>query len=207
MWDAVRTAEATKRHLLGRFVDSVPCYRDDGMTPISAPSVAKFYWHARATCAMDQRDLQSQLPAVSPMVLSLTCRADGERRVSLRVLEGRSAESWRARVGMAPTHELLYCDRESAVGALRLQQGKVVLSDAAAWLSQPEEPFELLQFWRELCMQLKARRHVPLSTLHLHLGEIVFRWNHAQCDLRTLLESSMRGLSLSAVEPLRVRNR
>lgn len=207
VWDAVRTAEATKRQLLGRFVDSVPCYRDDGNDLVSFPSAAKFYRHARAICAMEQPGLQSQLPAVSPIVLSLTSRTGGGRGVSVRALEGRSAEMWHARAATRPTGELLRCDHESAVGALRLQQGKLVLSDVTALPPKSEEPFELVQFWRQLCAQLKERRHVPVSTLHLHIGEITFRWNHAASDLQALLESSMRSVQLSTVEPLLVRNR
>lgn len=171
---------------------------------MSAPTVTKFVRQARAICALDQVELSAPLPAAPALILCMALQAG---RVSIRPWDDGSDGMRSRRAADGAECSLLSCDAEAAVGVLRVQRGRIVLSGSRMPEDDPAGSWVLAQFWHVLCSALATRRRIPPDSLHLHLAELTFRWNHRPCNLHELLEQRMRSTAHAQVKSILVRKR
>lgn len=203
-WDAIRSPESTKRALLHRFASSVPCYRNkEGVA--GAPTAARFYQHARATCALDQEALKP-IPQFARFLFVEMALEEGSGQVIVKPHLCRPAIVNPGALAKG-SHTIQLCGTASAFGTWRFQNGRLVLAGAIPSHFREHNAPVLQRFWHGLMQTLKRRRHIPATHVHLHVGEFAFRWNHGERALALLLEERMRRLPIEAVRALLVRNR
>lgn len=217
IWDSIRLPARTKHRLLDMFVLGVPVNRQRFGSSASAPTMERFYRLARFCCAMAEelrepfdealeweegpadeacqgkRGWTSGKVVVSGIVtrngLVNAMPADEHSRV--RVMEQIQAH---AREGA-----LCHTDQWQPYATLRVHGEHVMVRSSKGGPAGKHHITGIEGFWSYAKNWLQPYRAVPHKYFHLYLGEVCFRFNHRDEDLKPLLLKLMRSISIQEV--------
>ena len=211
-------SEATKRRLVDYFVLGVPAYRLRFHGLASAPTVERFYRVMRQVAAIAEESTAPFEGAIEcdetmfggyrkgkrgwgasgkVIVLGILKR-NGVVRVFPVKGRGR-AELERLIVASTLPGSLYYTDDWQAYASLAVRGKHVVVRKEKGRPKGREHINGIEGFWSYAKHWLYMYRGVPQKFFHLYLGEISFRFNHRDEDLRPLITRLLQHSKLSQV--------
>jgi transposase len=209
VWNSVRLPEATKQRLVETFVQGVSVYQQRKEEGACVRSRERFYRLMRAVCALD-----AQVPPSLVRIHSSHAR-HAESRACMRGWATAPAVAIidlveeNGRMSVRPTPSAVVDDvlpvlrERSAVGGICLHQNRAYanLQVQRDWVVIPRNSRALLTtslseaFWEYTSERLRAFRYINHRFLHLHLGEMCFRFNHRDRDLNELMRQRLMSVS------------
>jgi transposase len=212
VWSSVRLPEATKQRLVDTFVRGVSVYQQREEEGACVGSRERFYRLMRAVCALDAQVTPSLVRIHNSHARHSASRACMRGWATTRAVTiiDLVEENGRMRVRPAPSavvdDVLPVLQERSAVGGVCLHrnhafanlqvQGECVVIPRAARAPLTTNLSEA--FWEYARERLRAFRYINYRFLHLHLGEVCFRFNHRDTDLETVMRQRL--LSISSQE-------
>jgi transposase len=199
VWDSIRLADATKHRLLKAFVEGRSAYRQRFERGACVDSRERFNRLVRACCTLHESVAANALRFA-------TCRPSKERPpgssmrgwaragsvllVPLREIAGRvsvdgpsprSAENLIAFLSQRVAVGGVHCIGDgTAFATLRVRRDYVVIGNP----SYSALGAGLLDmFWTYARRRMQPLRTVARAFVHLHLGEMCYRFNHRSSDL------------------------
>ncbi len=100
---------------------------------------------------------------------------------------------------------LYYTDDWQAYASLRLQGDHVVIRKERGRPKGRDHINGIEGFWSYAKNWLTPYRGVPRKFFHLYLGEVCYRFNHRNEDLKPLLLKLLTRLSIQEIRPILVR--
>ena len=226
VWFASRLSNRAKHQLLEWFVLGVPVYRQRFMAVASRPATERFYRLIRACCAHAEelrepfegalecdettfggaRKGKRGWGAAGKVIVFGIIKRNGQVKAKPIVAHSRAAVMEQIQ---AHTREgsLYYTDEWQAYATLRLRGDHVVIRKEKGRPLGRDHINGIEGFWSYAKNWLYPYRGVPREFFHLYLGEVCYRFNHRDEDLKPLLLKLMRSLSMRDIQPILVRNR
>lgn len=225
-WQSSRLSERVKRELVQRFAWGVPIYRQRFAQVASRPATERFYRLLRA-CMAHAEHLRAPFEgalecdetafggarkgkrgwgaAGKVLVFGIAKRnglvkaqpIDARDRVSvLQVIEAQSREG-----------SLYYTDQWQAYATLRMRGEHVIIRKQKGRPVGRDHINGIEGFWSYAKNWLYPYRGVPRKYFHLYLGEICYRFNHRDEDIKPLLINMLKTISAHELEPILVQIR
>lgn len=225
VWDSVRLPTPTKHRLLDLFALGVPSYRQRFRSATSAASRERFYRLVRACCALTEQLREPFEGAVEcdetlfggarkgkrgwgaagkVLVFGLVKRngevrampvASRDRVTIMRVIEAHTREG-----------ALYYTDEWHAYATLKLRGNHVRIRKEKGRPAGRDHINGIEGFWSYAKNWLYPYRGVPRQYFHLYLGEVCYRFNHRDDDLKPLFLRLLKQFSIQDVRSISVRN-
>lgn len=223
-WEASRLSDATKKKLLEYFVLGVPVYRMRFRTPISLPTIERYFRLIRAVMAYEEgcrdpfqgavecdesmfgghRPGKRGWGAAGKIIVLGILQRNGLVRVF--PVQGRSG---REIVGLVREHtrpgSLYYTDDWHAYGSLAIRGDHIVVRKEAGRPKGRTHINGIEGFWSYAKHWLYPYRGVPRKFFHLYLGEISFRFNHRHEDLLPSIHRLLKRIGYHQIKDLLVR--
>lgn len=205
-WTASRLSEATKRRLVDYFVLGVPSYRLRFHGLASPPTIERFYRVMRQVLCLAEectepfdgaiecdetmfggyRAGKRGWGAAGKVIVLGILKRNGMVRVFPVTGRGRTELT-----NLIATHtvpgSLYYTDEWQAYTTLAVRGAHVVVSKEKGRPRGRDHINGIEGFWSYAKHWLYMYRGVPRKFFHLYLGEISFRFNHRDEDLRPLI--------------------
>ncbi len=220
-WDAVRLPAAAKDRLLESFVLGLPSYRQRFLSPVNAKTRERFYRICRACCADAEQVRLPLLPTPARtgfgtngkprerLLASLPqasiefelIQLHGEIKAAPVTAENRP-ELLRHTESPGPDGSLYHAGAQRAYICLPLRGNYVVLQ-ADKYPAHDLDPADgVAGFWRFARRWLRPYHALPRQYFHLYLGEICYRFNRRDQELRPLLRQLLQQRSIQELRPL-----
>ncbi|GAB4292246.1 MAG: IS1595 family transposase [Thiohalomonadaceae bacterium] len=220
MWSASRLREATKHELLRRFVWGVPVYRQRFGSPASAPATERFYRLVRA-CMAWAEDLREPFEgalecdettfggarhgkrgwgACGKVIVFGIVKRNGQVK-ALPIASHSRAEVMRHIKAHTREGALYYTDEWQAYATLKMRGEHVVIRKEKGKPVGRDHINGIEGFWSYAKNWLYPYRGVPRKYFHLYLGEVCFRFNHRDQDLKPLLVRLLKATSMQDITP------
>lgn len=224
VWEASQLPVVLKHRLVEMFALGVPVYRQRFRRDTSPSARERFYRILRACCAHAEelreafggaiecdeslfggarRGKRGWGAAGKVVVFGIVQRAG---QVKAFPIPARKAEEV---VNLVCTHttpgSLYYTDDWQAYASLRVQGDHIVVRKEKGRPKGRDHINGVEGFWSYAKNWLYPYRGVPRKYFHLYLGEICYRFNHRNEDLKPLLLKLMRQTTVSEIKPILVR--
>ncbi|MGH8530657.1 MAG: hypothetical protein ACRETN_12590, partial [Nevskiales bacterium] len=216
-WDAVRLPEGAKEQLLESFVRGLPSYRQRFLSTVNAKTRERFYRICRACCA-DVEQLRRPFAQIASTVRSAahgTAWNSPERR--LHPLPERTIafeltqHLGEVKAAQLATNQHQISGRDTPLhftGELRawvslpLKGNYVVLHGDNNPAPDSEHAEGIAGFWNFARHWLRPYHALPRQYFHLYLGEICYRFNRREQELKPLLQQLLQQRSIQELRPL-----
>jgi transposase len=224
VWDSVRLTPASKGRLLEMFVLGVPAYRQRFRSDTSAATRERFYRLARACCASVEHLREPFEGAVECDETTFGGIRRGPRGWGARgkvIVFGIVQRNGYVKAMPIPVHSqaavmqqiqahtregaLYYTDEWWAYATLKLRGEHVMIRKEKGRPMGRDHINGIEGFWSYAKNWLYPYRGVPRKYFHLYLGEVCFRFNHRDRDLKPLLLRLMKQLPIAEINPILVR--
>jgi transposase len=211
--------------LLDGFVLGVPSYRQRFRIEASAPTRERFNRLARACCALAEQMREPFEGAVECDETAFGGWRPGKRGraaagkvivfglvkrnglvKAMPVKAASAAELMREINSHTREGTLYYTDDWQAYATLKLRGEHVVIRKEKGIPVGRDHINGIEGFWSYAKTWLYPFRGVPRSHFHLYLGEICYRFNHRDENLKPLLFNLMKRTSVQELRPILVRN-
>lgn len=199
VWDSIRLSGATKHRLLEAFVDGRSAYRQRFEHGACVDSRERFNRLVRACCTLNESVAATALCFATcrsskdrPLGSSMRgwARVDSVLLVPLRETAGRvsvdspsprSAENLIAFLSQRVAVGGVHCIGDgTAFATLRVCRGYVVIGNPS-YSALGAGTLDAFWTYAKRCMQ--PLRTIARAFVHLHLGEMCYRFNHRRSDL------------------------
>lgn len=224
VWDSVRLSAALKHRLLELFVLGVPSYRQRFRSTTTAASRERFNRLVRACCAHAEQLREPFEGAIEcdettfggarkgkrgwgaagkVIVFGLIKRngcvkampiAAHDRLSVMREIEAHTREG-----------ALYYTDEWQAYATLKLRGEHVMIRKEKGRPVGRGHINGIEGFWSYAKNWLYPYRGVPHHYFHLYLGEVCYRYNHRNDDLKPLFLRLLKTISIQELRPILVR--
>lgn len=220
VWSASRLSDATKEELLRRFVWGVPVYRQRFGTLASAPAIERFYRLVRA-CMAKAEDLREPFEgelecdettfggarhgkrgwgACGKVIVFGIVKRNGQVK-AMPIASHSRAEVMRQIQAHTREGTLYYPDEGQAYATLKMRGEHVVIRKEKG---KPlgRDPINGIEGFGSYAKNwLYPYRGVPRKYFHLYLGEVGFRFNHRDEDLKPLLIRLLKATTIQEINP------
>jgi transposase len=220
VWSASRLSDRTKHELLRRFVWGVPVYRQRHQCPASAPAAERLYRLTRACMAFEEQLREPFDGALECDETTFGGAAHGKRgwgaagkvivfgiiqrngKVKAEPIAAHSGAAVMEQI-QAHTREgsLYYTDEWQAYATLHLRGEHVMIRKEKGKPQGRDHINGIEGFWSYAKNWLYPYRGVPSKHFHLYLGEVCYRFNHRDEDLKPLLVKLLRTTSTEDIVP------
>jgi transposase len=220
----VRLSGPTKQRLLDLFALGVPSYRQRFRSATTATSRERFYRLVRACCALIEQlrePLEGSIEcdetlfggarkgkrgwgaAGKVLVFGLIKRngkvrampiASRDRATIMQAIEAHTREG-----------TLYYTDEWHAYATLKLRGNHVRIRKEKGRPAGREHINGIEGFWSYAKNWLYPYRGVPRQYFHLYLGEVCYRFNHRDDDLKPLFLRLLKQFSIQEIRSILVR--
>jgi transposase len=220
----VRLSGQAKHRLLELFVLGVPSYRQRFRSAVSAKTRERFYRLIRACCALAEelrepfegaiecdettfggaRHGKRGWGAAGKVIVFGLVQRDGT--VKAIPIAAHSRQEVMSQI-QAHTREgsLYYTDEWQAYATLMLRGEHVMIRKEKGKPVGRDHINGIEGFWSYAKNWLRPYRGVPRKFFHLYLGEICYRFNNCDKDLKPLLFKLLRNVSIQELKPILVR--
>ncbi len=224
VWDSVRLPPSTKQRLLDLFVLGVPSYRQRLGSATSAVSRERFYRLLRACCAQVEQLREPFEGAIECDETTFGGARHGPRgwgALGKVIVFGLIKRNGRVKAMSIPKHDrlsvmreieahtregaLYYTDEWQAYATLKLRGEHVMIRKEKGRPVGRDHINGIEGFWSYAKNWLYPYRGVPHQYFHLYLGEVCYRYNHRNEDLKPLLYRLLRQTSIQELKPTLVR--
>ncbi|MBA9857592.1 IS1595 family transposase [Ralstonia pickettii] len=226
-WDASRLSGRVKHELLQRFVWGVPVYRQRFGSTVSRPAIERFYRLIRA-CMAAQEQLREPFTgalecdettfggarhgkrgwgAAGKVVVFGIVKRNGEVKAAPIAQHDQAAIMEQIQAHTREGSLYYYTDAWQAYATLRLRGDHVVVRKEKGRPVGRDHINGIEGFWSYAKNWLYPYRGVPRKHFHLYLGEVCWRFNHRDQDLKPLLLKLLQATALSDIEPVLVQIR
>lgn len=220
LWDSSRLSGRVKHRLLELFVLGVPSYRQRFRSPAGAKARERFYRLIRA-CMAHAEQLREPFAghlecdettfggarhgkrgwgAAGKVIVFGIVKRNGEVKAMPLPAHDR-ASVMQAIQAHSREGSLYYTDEWQAYATLRLRGDHVVIRKEKGRPLGRHHINGIEGFWSYAKNWLYPYRGVPQKYFHLYLGEICFRYNHRDEDLKPLLLKLLTTLSSKQIDP------
>ena len=225
-WSASRLSGRTKHRLLEWFSLGVPVYRQRFRGVASRPATERFYRLLRACCAYAEElrePFEGELEcdettfggarqgkrgwgAAGKVIVFGIVKRNGQVKALPIAAHSRAAVMTHIQ---AQTREgsLYYTDEWQAYATLRLRGDHVIIRKEKGRPLGRDHINGIEGFWSYAKNWLYPYRGVPRKQFHLYLGEVCYRFNHRDEDLKPLLLKLLHATSMDEINPILVRIR
>jgi transposase len=222
-WSASRLPNRTKHRLLEWFVLGVPVYRQRFRGVASAPATERFYRLIRACMAYEEHlrePFRGELEcdettfggarhgkrgwgAAGKVIVFGVVKRNGQ--VKAMPIAAHSRTEVMSQI-QAHTREgsLYYTDEWQAYATLRMRGEHVVIRKEKGKPVGRDHINGIEGFWSYAKNWLYPYRGVPAKYFHLYLGEVCYRYNHRNEDLKPLLLRLLKRVSRDEAEAILV---
>lgn len=225
-WDCSRLSEAKKHRLLEWFALGVPVYRQRFRQVASAPATERFYRLIRACMAQEEQlgePLEGALEfdettfggarhgkrgwgAAGKMIVFGIIKRNGKVK-AMPIAAHSRAEVMREIQAHTREGSLYYTDEWQAYATLRLRGTHVVIRKEKGKPVGRDHINGIEGFWSYAKNWLYPYRGVPQQYFHFYLGEVCYRFNHRDEDLKPLLVKLLKTTNASELDPILVQIR
>lgn len=219
-WSASHLSDATKHERLRRFVWGVPVYRQRFGGPASAPAIERFYRLVRACMAWTEelrepfegalecdettfggaRHGKRGWGAYGKVIVFGIIKRNGQVKALPIAAHGR-AEVMRHIQAHTREGALSYTDEWQAYATLRMRGKRVVIRKAKGKPVGRDHINGIEGFWSYAKNWLYPYRGGPGKYFHLYLGEVCYRFNHRDQDLKPLRVKLLKATSRQDSNP------
>ena len=224
VWDSVRLSGPVKHHLLELFVLGVPSYRQRFRSQASASARERFNRLLRACCAQVENLREPFDGALEFDETTFGGARKGKRgwgAAGKVIVFGIIKRNGRVKAMPIPAHDrksimekidahtregaLYYTDEWQAYATLKLRGEHVMIRKAKGRPVGRDHINGIEGFWSYAKNWLYPYRGVPRQYFHLYLGEVCYRYNHRDEDLKPLLLRLLRSTTIQQLKPTLVR--
>lgn len=219
-WESSRLSESAKKQLLEWFVLGVPVYRQRFMSVASAPATERFYRLIRACMAYEEqlrqpfdgalefdettfggaRHGKRGWGAAGKVIVFGIIKRNGYVKAMPIAAHSRAAVMQEIQ---AHTREgsLYYTDEWQAYATLKMRGEHVLIRKEKGKPVGRDHINGIEGFWSYAKNWLYPYRGVPHKHFHLYLGEVCYRFNHRDENLKPLLTKLLKATSASDIAP------
>ena len=226
VWSSSRLPERTKHRLLEWFVFGVPVYRQRFRAIASRPATERFYRLIRACCAYAEelrepfdgelecdettfggaRKGKRGWGAAGKVIVFGIVKRNGEVKAVPVASHSRAAVMDHIQA-LSREGSLYYTDEWQAYATLKLRGDHVVIRKEKGRPLGRDHINGIEGFWSYAKNWLYPYRGVPRKYFHLYLGEVCYRFNHRDEDLKPLFLRLLRNTTMDEINPILVRIR
>ena len=223
-WQASQLPTAIKHRMVEMFALGVPVYRQRFRRDTSPAARERFYRVLRACCAQaeelrepfegaiecdesvfggSRKGKRGWGAAGKVIVFGIAQRKGQVKAFPIPARQGQAV------IDLVCAHtspgSLYYTDDWQAYASLRVQGDHIVVRKEKGRPKGREHINGIEGFWSYAKHWLYPYRGVPRKYFHLYLGEICFRFNHRNEDLKPLLQKLIKQTTVSEIKSILVR--
>ena len=223
-WDSVRLSSPVKQQLLELFVLGVPSYRQRFRSPVSAAARERFYRLLRACCAQVEHLREPFDGALEFDETTFGGARKGKRgwgAAGKVIVFGIIKRNGQVKAMPIPLHDrasimreidahtregaLYYTAQCQAYATLKLRGEHVMIRKEKGRPVGRDHINGIEGFWSYAKNWLYPYRGVPRQYFHLYLGEVCYRYNHRDKDIKPLLFKLLKQTSIQQLRSVLVR--